>query len=39
MRRRDRFRPDASMLVRVIATRPSLIGGSYAIVEAIDALS
>jgi hypothetical protein len=39
VRRRDRFAPDASILVRLIAARPSLVGGIYAIVEGIDALS
>ena len=39
MQRRDGFAPDASMLVRVIAVRLSIVGGVYAIVEGIDALS
>ena len=38
MRQRDRFAPDASILVRLIAARPSLVGGIHAIVEGIDAL-
>jgi hypothetical protein len=39
MRRRDGFAPDASMLVRPIAARPSLVGAIHAIIEGMDALS
>jgi hypothetical protein len=38
MRRRDRFAPDASILVRLIAAQPSLVGAIHAIIEGIDAL-
>jgi hypothetical protein len=39
MLRRDGFAPDASMLVRLIAARPSLVVGLHAIIEGFDALS